>query len=524
MSKKEWVSLFLTHHAMAMTAKLSLAIFLFFLLALFLNLAMGEEETEVEDPELQTCKHQCQQVRQYTESDKRICLQRCDTYYRMKQEREKEIEEETCGRKEREGKGHHHHQHEEDEETREKEEKEQEEKEEEEEIPYIFEEHDFDTSVETKGGRIQVLQKFTDKSKLLQGIENVRLAILEANAHAFVSPRHFDSDVVLFVIKGQAILGWVKESETEKFSLEAGDMITIPAGTTLYIVNREGNEKLFIAMLHIPVSTPGKFEEFFGPGGRDPESVLSAFGWSVLQAALQTPVGKLERLFNQQNEGSIFEISREKAQALAPKKSSWWPWGGPSKAPFNLFSKSPSFSNQYGRLTEVGPSDEKSGLDRLNLMLTFTNITQKSMSTIHYNSHAIKIALVIDGTGQVQIACPHVSSRSHSKHEKSSPSYRRISAILKPRMMFVVPPGHPFVIIASRKENLQIICFEVNARDNKKYTYAGKDNIVTSLDNMAKELAFNYPADIVNGVFDRKESFFFPFEFVSEERGRRADA
>jgi len=52
----------------------------------------------------------------------------------------------------------------------------------------------------------------------------------------------------------------VKETETEKFILESGDMLTIPAGTQLYIVNRDENEKLFLAMLHIPVSTPGKFE------------------------------------------------------------------------------------------------------------------------------------------------------------------------------------------------------------------------------------------------------------------------
>nr|AAB33936.1 Forssman antigen-binding lectin=GalNAc alpha 1-3GalNAc beta 1-3Gal alpha 1-4Gal beta 1-4Glc beta 1-1Cer)-binding lectin {internal fragment} [Mucuna deeringiana=velvet bean, seeds, Peptide Partial, 56 aa] [Mucuna pruriens var. utilis] len=42
-------------------------------------------------------------------------------------------------------------------------------------------------------------------------------------------------------------------------------------------------------------------------------------------------------------------------------------------------------------------------------------------------------------------------------------------------MMFVVPPGHPFLAIAAYKENLQIISFEVNAYDNNKYTYAGKD-------------------------------------------------
>ncbi|RDX87342.1 Sucrose-binding protein, partial [Mucuna pruriens] len=142
------------------------------------------------------------------------------------------------------------------------------------------------------------------------------------------------------------------------------------------------------------------------------------------------------------------------------------------------------------------------------------------MSTIHYNSRVTKIALVIDGRGYLQMACPYVSERSEEKPEKSSPSYGRISAELKPGMMFVVPPGHPFLVIASRKENLQIISFEVKARDNNEYTCAGKDNIVTSLDNVAKELAFNYPAEIVNGIFAGKEGFFLPFELPREDHGR----
>ena len=89
------------------------------------------------------------------------------------------------------------------EESREREEEQQEQHEEQDENPYIFEEDkDFETRVETEGGRIRVLKKFTEKSKLLQGIENFRLAILEARAHTFVSPRHFDSEVVFFNIKG----------------------------------------------------------------------------------------------------------------------------------------------------------------------------------------------------------------------------------------------------------------------------------------------------------------------------------
>lgn len=54
-------------------------------------------------------------------------------------------------------------------------------------------------------------------------------------------------------------------------------------------------------------------------------------------------------------------------------------------APFNLFSKRPIFSNEYGRLFEVGqnPSEDKSGLQGLNLMVTFANITNVRIQPLY---------------------------------------------------------------------------------------------------------------------------------------------
>lgn len=154
------------------------------------------------------------------------------------------------------------------------------------------------------------------------------------------------------------------------------------------------------------------------------------------------------------------------------------------------------------------------------------------MSTIYYNTHANKIALVIDGEGEFEMACPHVSSSRSEIHRKSSGgslSYNKIRARLRPGMVFVVPAGHPFVTVASKRNNLMILCFEVNAERNKKLAFAGKGNIVSALDRKAKELAFDYSAEKVDEIFHRDEQFFFPFQESEseseseEERGRRAD-
>lgn len=47
---------------------------------------------------------------------------------------------------------------------------------------------------------------------------------------------------------------------------------------------------------------------------------------------------------------------------------------------------------------------------------------------------------------------------------------------------------------------------------------------MSSMDDLAKELGFNHPSKIVNRIFDRKESLFFPFKLPHEGRDGRADA
>lgn len=52
----------------------------------------------------------------------------------------------------------------------------------------------------------------------------------------------------------------VREEKRESFNVEHGDIIRIPAGTPVYMINRDENEKLFIVKILQPVSAPGHFE------------------------------------------------------------------------------------------------------------------------------------------------------------------------------------------------------------------------------------------------------------------------
>lgn len=137
------------------------------LLSLLVGLALAKQ-----DPELKQCQHQCRHQRQFDEQQKEECERSCEEYIREKKQRERE----------REGDGI--------------------EEKEEDQNPYLFEDKDFEARVKTEEGRVRVLEKFSKRSKLLRGIENYRVAILEANPHTFIAPAHFDAELVLFVAKG----------------------------------------------------------------------------------------------------------------------------------------------------------------------------------------------------------------------------------------------------------------------------------------------------------------------------------
>jgi hypothetical protein len=100
-----------------------------------------------------------------------------------------------------------------------------------------------------------------------------------------------------------------------------------------------------------------------------------------------------------------------------------------------------------------------------------------------YYSSATKISVVVDGEGYFEMACPHLSSSGSSRgqrggsgssrSQKSSPRYKKVSGRLRPGVVFVTPASHPVAVIASQNSNLQVVCFEVNAKGNIRYLLAG---------------------------------------------------
>ncbi|XP_073005577.1 vicilin Cor a 11.0101-like [Typha latifolia] len=377
--------------------------------------------------------------------------------------------------------------------------------------PYYFGEERYEHWTRTQHGHFKVLERFSKRSKLLAGIENYRLAILKAEPNTFIMPSHWDVDEVFYVTRGQGTITLLWEGNKESYDIKEGDIMTIPSGVIVYLINKDSNEKLRIAMLLQPVSLPGRFEEFFGVGGKNPETFYTTFSNEVLQAAFNTPLDRLKRLFGKQEKGVIIRASEEQITALS--KSSTEGGGGP-RTPFNVLSKQPSHANNYGQLYEANVNDYQF-LRELDVDISIANISQGSMMAPNYNSRSTKIALVVQGSGYFEMACPHISKELEESYERKykehGQSYHLVRSQVRRGSVFVIPASHPVAAVASKNENLLVLCFGTRAENNDKFFLAGKNNVLNQMEREAKELAFDWPAEEVDEVLNAQpESVFFP--------------
>ncbi|KAK6937561.1 Cupin 1, partial [Dillenia turbinata] len=494
------------------------------------------------DPELKQCKHQCKVQQQFDEEEK----QRCEDYIKEKKQREesekhrssepwKKLQEcrQRCTllpwplqaechlRCEKQAKTEVEKQRICEERCEEKRREKGvslvfDQEEERESNPYVFKEEHFCTKLETQEGRLWVLPKFSEKSELLRGIEGFRLAILETDPQSFIIPNHKDADEIFYVASGRGTISMIFKNRRESFNIKQGDIVRVPAGTTVYMINGDNNQKLDIVKLLRPVSVPGQFEEFFGPGGENPESYYMSFSDDILEAALNTRKERLGRLFGQRRQGAIVKAGKEQIEALSQhEEGGIWPFGGQSRGPFNLLNKRPSQSNEHGQLYEANSEDYKQ-LKDFDVAVSYVNISSGSMQAPFYNSRATKLAVVVKGEGYFEMTCPHLSSSQseremdthHHHEEEKRVSYQKVRSPLMRCTVVVVPAGHPIAVVASQDQNLEIVCFEINAEDNEKYSlavllvfYGGRGNIMNQMEKEAKELAFGVPAREVEEVF-----------------------
>ncbi|XP_060959631.1 vicilin Jug r 2.0101 [Cannabis sativa] len=400
--------------------------------------------------------------------------------------------------------------------------------------PYHFQSQRLQSRFRTDEGQVKVLEKFSQRSELLRGLENYRLAVLEAQPSTFVAPHHCDADSVLVVTKGKGTINVVRQNNKESHSIERADVIVVPAGSTVYMTNQDNKESLQIVKLITSINIPGQFEELF-PGGssENPQSYFSAFSNNILRPSLSATEEQIEKLTGEQRqgqrqgqrEGFIKRASQEQLKALSQHATSPRRRGHESSGPvISLQNQSPRYSNTHGKFYEVTPEQNKQ-LKDMDVLVSWCELNQGTIMVPHYNSKTTVLVMVVEGTGRMEMACPHLSRQSQRRGEQEEESQsgkiERVTAQLSPGDVFIIPAGHPVAVVANSNQKLRTVGFGVNARNNERNFIAGKDNIIKQLEKEAQELAFNMQGSEVEQIFNQpKLSYFVPQQQQEEGRGQ----
>ncbi|TVU44633.1 hypothetical protein EJB05_04079, partial [Eragrostis curvula] len=407
--------------------------------------------------------------------------------------------------------------------------------------PYHFGEESFRHWARSQQGRFRVLERF-DHELLEDAVGSYRVAVLEAAPRAFLQPSHYDADEVMYVSEGEGVVVLLRGGKRESFCVREGDVMVIPAGAVVYSANTHRSDWFRVVMLLSPVSTPGRFEEFFPVGGERPESFFSVFSDDVIQAAFNTRREEWEQVFEKQRKGEITTASEEQIRELSKscsRGSGGHGGSGSSKweiKPSSLTAQKPRHSNNHGKHYEIS-GEECPHLRVLDMEVGLANITRGSMMAPSYSTRANNIAVVVQGSGYFEMACPHLSTsgrsspqrREHGRrreewgreeeeedegHEQEggqkSRGYKQVRSRIKEGSVIVVPAGHPTALIAGQDENLAVLCFGVNAGFDEKVFLAGRNSALRQMDEHAKALAFGAAAREVDRVLGaQEESVFF---------------
>ncbi|KAL6894234.1 hypothetical protein ACP4OV_008332 [Aristida adscensionis] len=416
--------------------------------------------------------------------------------------------------------------------------------------PYHFGEESFRHWTRTPQGRFRVLERFADE--LLEGaVGDYRVAVLEAAPRAFLQPSHYDADEVMYVKEGEGVVVLLRRGRRESLCVREGDVMVIPAGAVVYSANTHDSRWLRVVMLLSPVSTPGRFEEFFPAGGERPESFFSVFSDDVLQAAFNTRREEWEKVFERQSKGEITSASEEQIRELSRSCSRGGGGGGGSGSseweikPSSLTGRRPRHSNSHGRHFEIA-GDECPHLRALDMDVGLANITRGSMMAPSYSTRATKIAVVVEGSGHFEMACPHLAGAGESRRrgrehgdrrreeEEESEGqehggsgekprgYRQVKSRVREGSVIVVPAGHPTALVAGEDENLAVLCFGVRAGLDEKVFLAGRNSALRQMDAPAKALAFGAAAREVDRVLDAQPEAVFLRGPHAQRRGAAA--
>ncbi|GAA0164043.1 hypothetical protein LIER_19769 [Lithospermum erythrorhizon] len=389
------------------------------------------------------------------------------------------------------------------------------------------------------------------------------IGFISMEPNSLFIPQYIDSNLIIFVRKGEARLGYIYEGESlaEK-QLKNGDIYRIPAGSTFYVHNTAKEQKLHIICSIDTTDSIGRhtFQSFFIGGGTNPTSVLAGFDPQTMATAFNVTIEELKGIMKKQRGGPIVYLDPQapgswskfldsnKEQKLSQLKSvvhlerktinedeqSKWSWrklleplfgeenkkkqkGTTSTGPdaYNIYDRNPDFKNNYGWSMALDEEDY-SPLTCSGIGLYLVNLTAGSMMAPHVNPMATEYGIVLRGSGTIQVVHPNGSLAMKAKVEEGD--------------VFFVPRYFPFCQIASRKGPFEFFGFTTSARKNMPQFLVGANSLLQTMMSPELAAAFGVSEKRLRSVIDaQRETTILPSAFASspgviprpgEEHGR----
>ncbi|CAJ1977187.1 unnamed protein product [Sphenostylis stenocarpa] len=395
--------------------------------------------------------------------------------------------------------------------------------------PFFFSsDRSFLTLYKNEYGHIRVLQRFDQRSKQLQNLEDYRLVEFKSKPNTLLLPHHADAEFLLVVLSGKAILTVVNPDGRDSYILESGHIQKIPAGTVFYLINPDDNENLRLIKLAVPVNNPHKFQNLFLSSTKAQQSYLQGFSKNILEASFDSEFEEINRvLFGEegyqhygeesQSEGVIVKLSNEQIRELCKHAKS-----GSRKAlssqdePFNLRNHKPIYSNKFGKFYEITP-EKNPQLRDLDVSVSYVDMNEGGLLLPHYNSKAIMILGVNKGEAKVELV--GLRKQQQQDHQEESMEVQRYGAELSEDDIFVIPADYPVAINAI--SNLKLFAFGINAENNQRNFLAGeKENVLSEIPKQVLEVAFPGSGKEVEKLIEKqKESYFVDAEPQEKEEG-----
>ncbi|XP_030441766.2 vicilin-like seed storage protein At2g28490 [Syzygium oleosum] len=392
--------------------------------------------------------------------------------------------------------------------------------------------HDSKHVFRTDAGEMTVVRSFS--GRIVERPMHIGFITMEPQT-LFV-PQYLDSNLILFVRRGEAIIGAIHKDGLVERRLKIGDIFGVPAGSAFYLVNIGEGQRLHIITSIDTSESLGlrTFQSFFIGGGSYPTSVLTGFEPETLATAFNVSIDEVTELLTRQKEGPIIYINddtrkppsfwskflqlKEQDRLQHLKKMvefhgeskdeeneeeeeeawSWWKFlssifardgrrdgrrregrrddrkwrTGKGPDSYNLYDRRPDFRNDYGWSVALDESDYEP-LKHSGVGVYLVNLTAGSMMAPHVNPRATEYGIVLGGSGTIQIGYPNGSSA--------------MNANVKEGDVFLVPRYFPFCQISSRSGPLEFFGFTTSARRNRPQFLVGRNSVLQTL--LGPELA-----------------------------------